>query len=188
MANQQKKDYVSDLYSKLQENPHFVLIGFEKTSHQRLEEFRGQLRELSENADEKPQVTVIKNSLFKVALEKIQKSGKELSEDDTKMINDLVTGQTILMLMSGDWMDGIKAVSKFAKEEDGMTFKAGLVEGIVYQESGLESLAKLPGKDELAVQIITALRSSQTRIAYSLKFNTMKVVNVLKNASEKEVN
>ena len=185
MANQQKKDYVSELYSRLEKNPHFVLIGFEKSSHQRLEEFRGKLREIYKDQSDMSELMVIKNSLFRVAFEKLQKADKNLTKDDMKIVQDLAKGQTMLLLIPGDWARTLKVVHTFAEEEEGMSFRAGRIEGIVYQESGLQSVAKLPGKEELVIKIINSLRSSQTRLVYGLQFNTIKLVNVLKNASEK---
>ncbi len=185
MANQQKISYVSDLYAQLQKNPNFVLIGFEKTSHLRLEEFRVKLLELYKGQDQTSELMVIKNSLFKVALSKLQKSDKQLSEEDTTMIQSLAKGQTMLLLIPEDWVGALKEVSTFAKEEEGIVFRVGRIEGITYEATGLQTLAKLPSKEELVIKVINSLRSSQTRLVYGLQFNTMKLVNVLKNASEK---
>lgn len=185
MANQQKISYVSDLYAQLQKNPNFVLVGFEKTSHLRLEEFRVKLLNLYKDQDHTSELMVIKNSLFKVALSKLQKSDKKLSESDTKLIQDLAKGQTMLLLIPEDWVGALKEVNTFAKEEEGIVFRVGRIEGIVYESTGLQTLAKLPSKEELVIKVINSLRSSQTRLVYGLQFNTMKLVNVLKNAGEK---
>src|SRR3989344_1673365 len=171
MPNQQKKDYVTEVYSRLHKNPHFVLIGFEKTSHQRLEEFRGKIRESSE-------LMVIKNSLFKVALQRLQKSDKTLTEADAKLVQELAKGQTMLLLIPEDWTSVLKAVHTFAKDEEGMIFRVGMIDGVVYQSDGLTNLAQLPSTEELIVKIINSLKSSHTRLVYGLQFNTIKLVNV----------
>jgi large subunit ribosomal protein L10 len=153
-----------------------------------MEEFRVKLLDLYKGKDKKSELMVIKNSLFKVALAKLQKSDEKLSEEDSQMIQDLAKGQTMLLLMPDEWATVLKEVDAFAKAEEGVVFRAGRIEGNVYEQSGLQSLAKLPSKEELVVKIIMSLRSSQTRLVYGLQYNTIKLVNVLKNAGEKGAN
>lgn len=181
MAQQSKKDYVAHIVSQLRENPHLVVVGFTGTTHQSLEDLRGKLRELGDNA---PSFMVLKNSLFKIAFNTHNRNNQLVSDDESKNVQNQVKGQAALMLMNEDWLSAIKVIKDFAKEQEGFEFKVGLIDGKVYEETGLTQLANLPGREELATKIIGALRAPQSRVVYGLNFNSMKLINVLKNASE----
>jgi large subunit ribosomal protein L10 len=182
MANTQKKQYVSDLMGQLQENPHLVVVGFDKTSHKRLEELRGKLQSSGEKA---PSFMVLKNSLFRLAFHTFNKKNKIVSDQSSQDLQDQVKGQAALMLIHDDWLSALKTIKDFAKDEEGFDFRVGLIDGKVYEQSGLAQLASLPGREELVVKIIMALKSPQTKLVYGMKFNSMKLVNVVRNAADK---
>lgn len=178
MANTVKKDYVSDLMGQLQENPHLVVVGFTSTSHKKLEDLREKLRASGTTSS----FMVLKNSLFRLAFYTFNKKNKVVSDEASQTLQDNVKGQAALMLINDDWLSALKVIKDFAKDEEGFEFRVGLVDGQVYEQAGLSQLASLPGRDELVVKIIMALKSPQTKLVYGLKFNSMKLVNVLKNA------
>ncbi len=180
MANTSKKAYVADLVAQLQENPHLVVVGFTTTSHKRLEELRSKLYALGEQA---PSIVVLKNSLFKVAFVAHNARAKRVDSAESEMLQSKIKGQSILMLMNDEWAATLKILKDFAKDEEGFEFRAGLIDGKVYQEAGLTDLANLPSKPELVARLIGALKSPQSRLVRGLKFNSMQLVTVLKNAS-----
>ena len=179
MPNAQKREYVDTIVSLLKDNPQFVVVGFAGTTHKRLEEFRGRLRALAAQEGAKPRLMILKNSLFKVALEKF--GGLE-------ELSAATSGKSAILFLPNDWMGALKTFKTFAKEEEGMGFRVGLIDGEVHTEAGLVQLADLPGRDELAVRIIRSLRAPSTKLVYSLKFNAIQLVTVLKNAAGKTVN
>lgn len=185
MANTQKREYVENLVSLLKENPQFVVVGFDGTKHKKLEEFREKLRELSADASTKSQLMILKNSLFKVALEKFNKNAKLVSADEIAKLAENTSGQSAVLFLSEDWITGLKTLKTFSKEEEGMKFKVGLIDGIVYIQAGLSQLADLPSKEQLIAKIIGSLRTPSTKLVYGLKFNATQLVTVLKNAAEK---
>ncbi len=185
MPNTQKRDYVENLVSLLKENPQFVVVGFTSTKHKRLEEFRAKLRELGGQETASPHLMILKNSLFKVALEKFNAQGKVVAEAEIEKLAEHTSGQSALLFLSEDWMAGLKTFKTFAKDEEGMTFRVGLIDGVVYVEAGLAQLADLPSREQLAAQIIGSLLTPATKVAYSLKFNIMQLATVLKNAADK---
>lgn len=182
MANQVKKNYVQNIREKLSHNPHVVVLNFSGTKHKKLEDFRIKLRGIAEDA---PEFFVLKNSLFKIAFDQFNQKNKVLSAEDSEMLQSAVKGQAAAILTDGDWLSYLKAIKEFAKEEEGFEFAAGVLEGTVYNQDGLKRLADLPGKEELIASIIGSVRAPQQKLVYGLKFNAMKLVNVLKNAASK---
>lgn len=185
MPNTQKRAYVDNIVSLLQDNPQFVIVGFAGTTHKRLEEFRGKLRELSSQEESNLKLMILKNSLFKVALEKFNAKKRVVSVEELEKIAQGTSGQSAILFLSQNWDAGLKTFKAFAKEEEGMTFRVGLIDGVVYVEAGLTQLADLPGKEELIIKIISSLKTPSSKLVYGLKFNATQLVTVLKNAAEK---
>jgi large subunit ribosomal protein L10 len=129
------------------------------------------LREISTEKEQQPKFSIIKNSLFNVAFSKFNKKDKLEA-----------SGQSAVMFLPEDWLSSLKAFNIFAKDQEGMQFRVGLIDGTLYEKDFLVQLANLPSKNELIAKILGSLKSPQTRIVYSLEFNMMKLVNVPKNA------
>lgn len=184
MPNSQKRAYVEDLVSLLKDNPQFVVVGFAGTTHKRLEEFRGKLRELASQEGPTPRLMILKNSLFKVALEKFNGKSKVVSAEELEKLVTQTSGQSAILFLSEDWAGGLKTFKTFAKEEEGMQFRVGLIDGVVYVETGLAQLADLPSREQLVAKITGILRAPSTKLVYGLRFNATQLVMVLKNAAD----
>lgn len=182
MANTQKQAYVADLLAQLQENPHLVVVGFTTTSHRKLEDLRSKLRASGEQA---PSVIVLKNSLFKIAFAYHNNKAHLIADDQSELLQSNVKGQSVLLLMNDEWMTTLKTLKDFAKDEEGFEFRVGLIDGNVYEDAGLTQLANLPSKEQLIIKLIGALKAPQSRFVYGLKFSSLQLVTVLKNASAK---
>jgi len=166
MPHPKKIQIVNALTEKLKPSPNLVLIGFENIPHQKLEQLRGILRSLNASFQ------VVKNTLFKVAAQKIGK--KELVRED------VLKGPSALLTFSSDWSAPLSAFYKFAKNEGQLSFKIGLIDNQIYQKEELAKLAQLPSKEEIMGKILTTIKSPPTRLIYAMKFGMMRVINVLK--------
>jgi large subunit ribosomal protein L10 len=166
-----KREKVSSYQSRLNNSPNFVLIGFEKTTHKKMEELRKGLKTLLKK-DGKTKLNVIKNSIFSIALKK--------NKLDTMFPEDILKGQLALLNLAGDWMEGLSVYHSYAKKEETLVFKGGILDGVYYGKEDLLKLAQLPSKSELVSMIIRSLKSSQTRLVFTLNYPMMRLVNVLK--------
>lgn len=172
MANIAKRNKVSSYYSYIQNSPNFVLIGFEKASHKKIEDIRKELRSVQKE-DDKVELKVIKNSLLALALKK--------NKLDSLIPSDKYKGQTMLLTLGvGNWLSVLSLYYKKAKKEGEFSFKSGYLDGTYYSQEELIRLSELPSKEELVFLIIRSLKSSQHRIAFSLKYPMTRLVNVLK--------
>ena len=107
-----------------------------------------------------------------------------MSDEDSLRLQSLAKGQIALMLVQNDWHSALKTLKEFVKEDETVDFRAGFIDGIVYEAAGLEELANLPSKEQLIARLIGSLKAPQSRFVYSLQFNTTKLVNVIKNAED----
>jgi large subunit ribosomal protein L10 len=66
---------------------------------------------------------------------------------------------------SGDPVALAKALSTWVKDNSEYTFKLGIVDGKVMTVAEIDSLAKLPGKDELFSKLLFLIQSPAQRLA-----------------------
>lgn len=176
MPNQKKIKALSELIEKIKQAPHFVLVNFEKTSHQKLEELRKSLNRLENNASLACRQTgfkVIKNSLFKIAAKRIKK--EKLAEDE------VLKGHSALLTLPKDWSSSLSVFYQFAKSQGGLSFKIGIIDNQVYQKQELIKLSELPSKSALIAKLAFVLKSPQIKTIYAMKFNMIKLINIIKN-------
>lgn len=62
-----------------------------------------------------------------------------------------------------------RILSEFAKKAPALEFKAGVVEGIYYDPTGLEKIATIPSRDTLISKLLGSLQSPITNMARVLK-------------------
>jgi len=170
MPNTKKIQTVDSIVEKLKNNPNFVLFLFEKTSHKKMESLRKQFYEVGKNI----KIQVVKNKLFKVAFKKAFK--KEINLDDKA-----IKGSSGLINLPKEWNQVLSKFYKFAKEENTLSFKIGILDDILYGKEDLNKLANLPSKNELIAKIISSFKAPTSKTVMSMKFPMMKLVNILKN-------
>ncbi len=171
MITESKKNQVDHLISKLETHPHFVLITFTNTSHRDLEEIRTGIK----SADSA--LKVIKNSLFEKAVRRLSQKTKYLGnvQDTVFPIKD----HTLLLTLGDDYALGLSTFYKLIAKKDSLTFKFGVLDGKLYQDSELLKIAKLPSRLELLARVIGSIKSPSSRLVHSMKFGISKLTLVL---------
>lgn len=101
---------------------------------------------------------VIKNNIIKRALEANGESG----------LNDLLEGPTALVMGEEDYLEPLKAIYGFSKENDYYKIKGGIIEGKVMSTEELITLAKLPSRQELLGMLAGALLGNISKVAVAL--------------------
>jgi len=175
MVTTQKKFQVAELNKILKENPNFLLVKLEKTTHQSLESLRKQLRKNDSS------LKVIKNTLFQKAVNLI--SDKPLFADLKKKFFPMKE-PSALVTFKKNWSDPLKTIFQFINKEKTLSFKFALLDSALYKNEEIEKIAQLPGRNELMAKIISSIKSPMSKFVYSLKFNTNKFVYILKTKSK----
>jgi large subunit ribosomal protein L10 len=126
-----------------------MVVGFNKLSVNKDQEFRNYLRDAGAN------FRVVKNTLARIAIKGTPYEG---ATEYFKGVTGIAWTETDAVVLS-------KAVSKFVKDNaDIYTFKAGIVEGRVVNLTQVEAIASLPSKEELISKLMFVINAQAQRI------------------------
>jgi len=101
---------------------------------------------------------VIKNNITRRALQACNIEGLE-SE---------LEGTTAVILGYEDYLEPLKAIYEYAKNNEFYKIKGGIIEGKVVSVEELITLAKLPSRETLIAQLAGALLGNITKLAVAL--------------------
>lgn len=167
----QKQKDLESLTEKFKAANAAMLVGFQKLTVAKDQEFRNQLREAGVS------YAVVKNTLARKAAE-----GTPLEQ-----AKDQFKGVTAVALSTGDPVGLSKAITKFTKANpDIFSFKAGIVEGKVVALQEVEAIASLPSREELISKIMFLINCQAQRLVTVLSAVTRNLVIVIKQIGEQK--
>jgi large subunit ribosomal protein L10 len=170
MKKLEKVTLVENLTKELQDAKSVVLVNYTGLNVKAQQDLKARLKEVG------GKMVVVKNTLLKRAF--------ELAKLDSNMAKDeILSGQTALLIANDDPIAPIQTLGKFAKEFELPKFKVGVVEGTFQDETSLTKLSTLPGRDVLLGQLLGALMASEYGLVGTLQGNLQKLVYIMKEAS-----
>ena len=101
---------------------------------------------------------VIKNNITRRALQNCKIEGLE----------DQLEGTTAVILGYEDYLEPLKAIYEYSKENEFYKIKGGIIEGKVVPVEELVTLAKLPSRETLIAQLAGALLGNISKLAVAL--------------------
>lgn len=181
MASQRKIQYIESLLALLLKYPNFIIVDHDSLPHKTLEELREKLRETGDI-----KFTIVKNSLLKIALNKLNREKKTLKKEEEDLLTDNpLIGPSAILFLEGNWIQSLQVFHKFTKDYEDVKYKGGIVDKTLYFEEKLNKLATLPTKEELFAKILGSLKTPQMKTIYSMRYHAMKFVHVLREAGNK---
>ena len=156
MANEaiikQKEEEVKALATKLKDAKLVLLTDYRGITVEQVTSLRNTLR------DTKSEYKVIKNNIIKRAL----------NTNGESNLDAVLEGPTAIVINEEDYVDSLKAIYKFSKDNDFYKIKGGIVEGKVLSVDELITLAKLPSRQELLGMLAGALLGNISKLAVGL--------------------
>ncbi|KOP66296.1 50S ribosomal protein L10 [Bacillus sp. FJAT-18019] len=157
MANakviQAKQEAVDVIAAKMRESVSTVVADYRGLNVAQVTELRKQLREAG------VEFQVLKNSLLRRAT-----AAAELSD-----LDEVLTGPTAVAFSSNDAVAAAKILNDFAKKNDALKLKGGVVEGRVIGESEIKALAELPSREGLLSMLLSVLQAPVRNFALAVK-------------------
>ncbi|MFV0634080.1 50S ribosomal protein L10 [Demequina sp.] len=149
MATPDKVAAVKELADKFRASNAVVITEYRGLSVPQLAELRGKLRGAAT-------YTVAKNSLTALAAKDAGVEG----------LDDLFVGPTAIAFVTGDPVEAAKGLKGFAKENDKLVIKGGVLEGNVLSAEEINKLADLESREVLLAKAAGAMKASLFGAAY----------------------
>jgi large subunit ribosomal protein L10 len=170
-SRETKQNDLNALTEQLASANSAMVVSFKKLKVTKDQEFRHKLREAG------AKYQVVKNTLARIAVKGTQ------FEDASEHFK----GVTAIAWTDQDAVVLSKIVTKFVKDNaDFYTFKAGVVEGKVYDAKQVETIANLPSKEELISKLMFVINSGAQRIATVINAVPRDLAVVIKQIGEKK--
>lgn len=171
MLKAQKVTLVDNLIAELKDAKSVILVNYTGLNVKSQQELKKRLKEVG------GRMVVVKNTLLKRAIES--------AKIDSKVVTDeILSGQTALVIADEDPIAPIQTLGKFAKENELPKFKVGVVDGTFQDSETLIKLSALPGRDVLLGQVLGTLISPMYGLTATLNGNLQKLVYILDQKSK----
>ena len=146
MRIEEKQQIAEDLRDRLSKSAIVVLTDYKGLDVAAMNDLRRRLRA------EGIEYQVVKNTLLIRAAE----------DNDIALIKDYFKGPSAIALSYDDPIAPAKVLSEFAKENKKLEIKAGVMNGQVLDANAIKALAKLPSREVLLGQFLSALNAIPT--------------------------
>jgi large subunit ribosomal protein L10 len=150
---QAKQESVDAITAKLRTSATTVVADYRGLNVSQVTELRKQLREAG------VEFQVLKNTLLRRAT-----AAAELTE-----LNEVLTGPTAIAFSADDAVAPAKIINDFAKKNDALKLKGGVVEGRVVDADQVKALAELPSREGLLSMLLSVLQAPVRNFALAVK-------------------
>jgi len=163
MDRQEKEKFVADLHGRLKKAQGTFLVEYKGLDVESMNQLRKELKKVD------AEFQVVKNRLLKLAGE----------ETDTGLIKDHMHGPSAIAVTYEDMVGTAKVLVDFAEKFKKLKIKNGQISGKVVDIDAIKRLAKLPGKDVLLAQTLSAMQAVPASFVRVLNGVVVKLLNVL---------
>ena len=159
----EKKRFVQELHERLGKSKVVILADYKGLDVGAMTDLRTKLREAQ------IEFQVIKNTMLRLASE----------GTDVELIKDQFKGPSAVALSYDDPVAPAKILTEFAKANDKLEIKSGVLNGQAIDLAGIKALSSLPSRDELLAQVLSAMIAVPTSFVRALSDVPRRMVNVL---------
>ena len=138
-----KAAVIDEIKGKLDGAQAAVIIDYMGTTVEESTAMRKALREAGVD------YSVYKNTLIAKAIEGTKFEG----------LKDVLAGPSALAVSKNDAVAPARVLAKAIKDYNKMAFKAGIVEGVLYDADGVKALASIPSREELIAKFMGSIQS-----------------------------
>ena len=170
-----KETIIGELKEEIQKTSGCFFIGFNKIAAYPFNVLRNELKEVG------ARILITKNTLFNRVLTELK------GQYDLGDLLDLETG--LVLVYDSDVVKVCKVLVDFAKENESLKLKGGVIKDKKVNQKDLSALAKLPSREILLGMVVCAMASPLTGFLSSLNQIILKfiwVVEEIKKTKDKK--
>ena len=144
-----KQPIVAEISEAIKDAQSVVLVDYRGLTVEQDTELRRQLRAAGVS------YKVYKNTMMNFAFK----------GTDFEQLAPYLEGPSAVAISTTDATAPARILAKFAKDAKALEIKAGVVEGTVYDATGMQAIAAIPSRDELISKLLGSLQSPITNFA-----------------------
>lgn len=152
MNREQKSAVIEEVAAQIEQSVAIFAVDYRGLTVKQAAELRGALGEAGAT------FRVVKNRLT-------QRAADQAGAENLK---EFLTGPTALTFVTGDVALAAKALSRFRRETETIEFKGGRMNGDVLTVDQIESIARLPSREQLNAQLVGVVASPLTTLVRGL--------------------
>jgi large subunit ribosomal protein L10 len=141
-----KKELVEKLNKRILESQISILVDYKGLDVEAMTRLRTELRK------ERVQLEVVKNTLLSIASK----------GTDCEQIKDTFLGPNALATCKDDAVAPARILTRFAKDNDKLEIKIGVMNGAVMTLEDIKALSKLPAREVLLSQLLSVMQAVPT--------------------------
>jgi large subunit ribosomal protein L10 len=165
-----KKQIVEDLKGKFASTQVVIVTDYKGLNVAQMTELRRKLSEAN------VEYQVVKNTLLTRASK----------DTDAELLADVFKGPSAIALSFDDPVAPAKVLTQFAKENDKLEIKAGVMSGKLMDLDEIIALSKLPSREELLAKVLSVMNAVPTGFVQALADVPRRMVNVLNAIKEQK--
>ena len=170
MPNAQNTEMLSSIKADLDGITAMWIVDYRGLTVKESEVLRGAIREAGAS------MKVYKNTLMRIALE----------QAELPTLDDMLKGPSAFVFAGDDVAAAAKAVKEFAKTNQNLEIKGGLMEGSAVSAAEVEAIASLPSREELIAQIAGAISGVARGLAVAINGVPRGLAQVTKAVAEQK--
>ena len=170
MKLEEKKKIVDDLHDRLARSKVVIVTDYKGLDVAAVTDLRRQLR------TEQIEFQVVKNTLLLRAS----------ADTDAALLHDRFTGPSAIALSYDDPVAPAKILTAFAKENEKLEIRAGVMGGKVLDLAAIKALSNLPSREQLLAQVLSAMNAVPTSLVRVLAAVPQKLVYALQAIKEQK--
>jgi len=169
-VREEKKKAVQQLKEKLKASRVLILTDYRGLNVAEINELRNQLLEKG------IEYKVVKNTLTKIAT----------TEAGLDELNSYLEGPVAIAFAEDDPVVPAKVLSNFAKQNNKLEIKGGMLAGNIIDVAKIKTIAELPPRDVLLGKVVGGMQAPVYGMAYAAQGLLLKTVYALKAISEQK--
>ena len=170
MPNAQNKEMLASIKEDLDGVTAMWVVDYRGLTVKEMQQLRRNIREAG------AVLKVYKNTLVHLAL----------AEAELPTLDDMLEGPSAFVFSGNDVAASAKAVKNFAKDNENLEIKGGLMEGAAVTAAEVEALASLPSREELMAKIAGAISGVARGLATGINGVPRSVAGAIKAVADQK--
>ena len=170
MPNAQNKEMLASIKEDLDGVSAMWVVDYRGLTVKEMQQLRRDIRETGSV------LKVYKNTLMHIAL----------ADAELPTLDDMLQGPSAFVFCGDDVAAAAKAVKEFAKSNDVLEIKGGIMDGAAVSAAEVEAIASLPSREQLMAQIAGAISGVARGLATTINGVPRGLAQVVKAVAEQK--